>query len=67
MLGSSQSGHRSSLRLLEVAHHEDVIIDARQVAQTLIGRDPELHTAPALAAAIELVERAEQADYLEKA
>jgi ATP-dependent DNA helicase RecG len=67
VLGSSQSGHRSSLRLLEVAHHEDVIIDARQVAQTLIDRDPELHTAPALAAAIELVERAEQADYLEKA
>jgi len=67
VLGSSQSGHRSSLRLLEVAHHEDIIIDARQVAQTLIDRDPELHTAPALAAAIELVERAEQADYLEKA
>jgi ATP-dependent DNA helicase RecG len=67
VLGSNQSGHRSSLRLLEVAHHEDIIIDARQAAQKVIDDDPELQTAPALAAAIEMVERAEQADYLEKA
>jgi ATP-dependent DNA helicase RecG len=66
VLGSVQSGHRSSLRLLEVAAHGDVIIDARQAAQSLLNDDPALVGHPALAAAIDVLEQAQQAEFLEK-
>jgi len=66
VLGSVQSGHRSSLRLLEVAAHADVIIDARQAAQSLLNDDPALVGHPALAAAIDVLEQAQQAEFLEK-
>ena len=67
VLGSSQSGRRSSLRLLEVARHEDVIVDARAAAHDLVDADPSLSGFPALAAAVEELERDEQAEFLEKA
>ena len=66
VLGSVQSGHRSSLRLLEVATHEDVILDARWAAQALLDDDPTLVGYPALAAAIDQLEHAQQAEFLEK-
>jgi ATP-dependent DNA helicase RecG len=41
VLGTSQSGHRSSLRLLHVLEHEDVIVQAREVAAALVADDPD--------------------------
>jgi ATP-dependent DNA helicase RecG len=67
VLGSSQSGRRSSLRLLEVARHESVIVDARDAAHALVAADPDLSRYPALAAAVQTLVRDEQAEFLEKA
>jgi len=66
VLGSSQSGHRSSLRALSVLRDEDVIAQAREEAVELVTRDPELATVPALARAIDAMLDEERADYLEK-
>jgi ATP-dependent DNA helicase RecG len=66
VLGASQSGSRSSLRLLHVLRHEDVIAQARDVASRLVADDPELTGHPGLAAAVMRLHEAEQADYLEK-
>jgi len=49
VLGASQSGRRSSLRLLSVLRDEEVIVAARDAATALIGADPELSAHPALA------------------
>lgn len=48
ILGTAQSGGRSTLRLLRVAEHGEIIAHARQVAADLLARDPELETAPLL-------------------
>lgn len=53
VLGSSQSGARSSLRLLKVATDGDLIADARAAAQTLIDLDPALDSVPALKGAVQ--------------
>lgn len=53
VLGDSQSGDRSSLRLLRVAIDGDIIARARQAAQFLIGGDPGLRTEPVLRQAVE--------------
>ena len=66
VLGSSQSGHRSSLRALSVLRDEDVIVQAREEAVELVSRDPDLVTVPALARAIAAMLDEERADYLEK-
>jgi ATP-dependent DNA helicase RecG len=52
VLGSTQSGARSSLRLLRVAHDGDVIALAREHAAEVIDADPTLSGHPALAAAL---------------
>ncbi|MCB1272807.1 MAG: ATP-dependent DNA helicase RecG [Leucobacter sp.] len=49
ILGTAQSGGRSTLRLLRVAEHGELIAHAREVAATLLDRDPELESAPGLA------------------
>ena len=67
VLGSTQSGRRSSLRLLEVSRHESVIVAARAAALAIIEEDPGLVRSPALAAAVEALQRDEHADFLEKA
>ncbi|MGH3586473.1 MAG: ATP-dependent DNA helicase RecG, partial [Pseudonocardia sp.] len=67
VLGVSQSGRRSSLRLPSVIKHEDVIADARVAASAVVADDPELAGHPALAAAVRQLVESEQADYLEKA
>ena len=66
VLGARQSGVRSSLRLLSVVRHEDVIVDARDTAQGVVDADPPLADHPALAAAVRVLEETEQADYLER-
>ncbi len=67
VLGASQSGRRSSLRLLSVLRDEDVILEAREVATTLVAEDPDLSAHPDLAVQVRRLHEAEQADFLEKA
>ena len=67
VLGATQSGRRSSLRLLSVVEHEEVITRARADATALVGRDPELSGTPALAAQVTALEDTARADWLDKA
>jgi ATP-dependent DNA helicase RecG len=67
VLGASQSGRRSSLRLLSVLRDEAVIADAREDAAALVDADPDLGQHPALRAAVEAVLADQRAEYLEKA
>jgi ATP-dependent DNA helicase RecG len=67
VLGSTQSGRRSSLRLLSVLEHEDVIVEAREAAEGVVGEDRSLARHPALADAVRMLNESERADYLEKA
>jgi ATP-dependent DNA helicase RecG len=66
VLGARQSGIRSSLRLLSVVKDGEVIEEARRVADAIVDADPTLAAHPALAAAVQELERSEQADYLER-
>jgi ATP-dependent DNA helicase RecG len=66
VLGASQSGRRSSLRLLRVIRDEDIIVAAREEAVRLVEDDPQLAAHPALAAAVEGVLAAERAEFLER-
>jgi len=67
VLGASQAGKRSSLRLLSVLRDEQVIADARSEAADVVGADAELAAHPALLAALDAYLDAERGDYLEKA
>jgi ATP-dependent DNA helicase RecG len=67
VLGASQSGTRSSLKLLRLLRDEDVIREARDEAVRLVESDPELVKHPALAQAVQDLVDAERAEYLEKA
>jgi ATP-dependent DNA helicase RecG len=67
VLGASQSGRRSGLRLLSVIRHEDVITDARAAAERVVEDDPVLSLHPDLLRALDRLRENEQADYLEKA
>jgi ATP-dependent DNA helicase RecG len=67
VLGISQSGRRSSLRLLGVIRDEQLIRAAREEATRLVERDPELIERPGLAAALRSLLDEERAGYLEKA
>jgi len=64
--GASQSGVRSSLRLLSVVRDESVIEQARDDANALIAKDPDLAAHPVLAEAVRIVESSDEAEYLEK-
>jgi ATP-dependent DNA helicase RecG len=66
VLGASQAGRRSSLRMLAVLRDEDVITAAREEATELVASDPGLATVPALARAVERLLDEDRADYLEK-
>ena len=67
VLGATQSGRRSSLRLLEVVRDEAVIERARTAAVDIVSADPDLVDHPALRNAIDALVAEEQAEYLEKA
>ena len=58
ILGTAQSGGRSTLRLLRVTEHGELIERSRERAAELLARDPELTSAPLLAA--QLAEEAKQ-------
>ncbi|NUU33372.1 ATP-dependent DNA helicase RecG [Arthrobacter sp. C9C5] len=66
ILGASQSGGRSTLKLLRVLEHEDVIARARQDAQVIVGADPDLAGHAGLAAAIDEYLNPEKEAFLER-
>ena len=66
ILGASQSGGRSTLRLLRVLEHEDVIARARDDAQQIVGKDPVLAGHPELAEAIDKYLNPEKEAFLER-
>jgi ATP-dependent DNA helicase RecG len=66
VLGTRQSGIRSSLRLLSVVRDEAVIEDARDAAAGVVAADPDLADHPALAAAVRELEETEQAEFMER-
>ncbi len=66
VLGTAQSGRRSTLRLLSLRRDEQLIADARVEASDLVASDPDLSGHPALAARVAALVDAERADYLEK-
>ena len=67
VLGASQSGGRSSLRLLRVVRDADVIDQARQDALDVVGMDPELTAWPVLRAAIEDWLSPQREEFLDRA
>ncbi|MET3923063.1 ATP-dependent DNA helicase RecG [Arthrobacter sp. UYEF20] len=66
ILGASQSGGRSTLKLLRVLDHEDIIARARQDAQRIVAADPSLAVHPALAEAIDEYLNPEKEAFLER-
>lgn len=66
VLGVSQSGTRSHLRLLRVLRDESLIDQARSDAQTLIDNDAALAAYPALARELKILQADENADYIDK-
>ncbi|TDC56900.1 ATP-dependent DNA helicase RecG [Jiangella ureilytica] len=67
VLGASQSGRRSSLKLLKVMRHVEIIEQAREDASAVVEGDPDLARHPALLDAVEAVLAEQEADYLDKA
>ncbi|WP_433791827.1 ATP-dependent DNA helicase RecG [Actinoplanes sp. CA-252034] len=66
VLGASQSGKHSHLRLLSLLRDEKLIKEARTEATALIGDDPDLTRHPALAASVAALVDEDRAEYLEK-
>ena len=66
VLGASQSGKHSHLRLLSLLRDEKLIKEARAEADALVGDDPSLSRYPELAASVDALVDEERAEYLEK-
>jgi ATP-dependent DNA helicase RecG len=66
VLGSAQSGGRSSLRILSVIKDADLIAEAREQAIAVVDADPELREHPALRLAVFDLVDTERAEYLDK-
>ncbi len=66
VLGTAQSGRRSSLRLLSVVKDEDLIAEARRTAARIIADDPDLVAHPLLAQAVADLEAQAATEYLDK-
>jgi ATP-dependent DNA helicase RecG len=66
VLGASQSGRRSHLRLLSLLRDADLIAEARTAAEEMIEADPGLDAHPALRDSVAALVDAERAEYLEK-
>jgi ATP-dependent DNA helicase RecG len=60
VLGASQSGVRSGLRLLRVLRDADLIVRARQIASDLLTADPTLEKHPNLAETLSNLDAARQ-------
>ena len=67
ILGASQSGRRSHLKLLSLLRDEELIGEARGAAAALVAADPDLSGLPLLAAQVAALVDEERSEYLEKA
>ena len=67
VLGALQAGRRSSLRLLSVVRHEDVIVEARGDAVQITSKDPDLDLLPGLHRLVAELEDTARADFIAKA
>ena len=65
VLGASQAGARSSLRLLRVLEHVAMLEQTRDIAEECVARDPDL-SEPGVADAVTQVEDAAAAEWLER-
>ncbi|MGR2751462.1 ATP-dependent DNA helicase RecG [Agromyces arachidis] len=66
VLGATQSGRRSSLKLLRVTRDGDLIAEAREAAAAVLADDPGLAGHPALAAAVRRRLDDESTEYLSR-
>jgi ATP-dependent DNA helicase RecG len=66
VLGASQSGTQSHLRLLRVLRDEALIEQAREDAESLIATDNDLSDYPALKVELAQLQRDQSVDYLDK-
>jgi ATP-dependent DNA helicase RecG len=66
VLGATQSGRRSHLRLLSLLRDRELIGEARAEAIVLVEADPELDRHPALRDSVAALVDEERAEYLEK-
>ncbi len=67
VLGTAQSGTKSTLRVLSVVRDVDVIEEARTAAIDLVEREPDLAGDPALRAAVDGLRSRADTDFLDKA
>ena len=66
VLGRAQSGGKSHLRLLRVLRDEQLIIEARELADSMIAADPKLASYPALAREVAIIREEEHSAFLDK-
>lgn len=66
VLGRSQSGGKSHLRLLRVLRDESLIDQAREVAVTILKTDPDLSNLPELNSEVEKLKLDEAARFMDK-
>jgi ATP-dependent DNA helicase RecG len=66
VLGASQSGSRSSLKLLRVLRDADLIAEARTIAEQCIAQDPQLGSNPGLADIVLDMEMDAAGEWLER-
>jgi len=66
VLGSRQSGRKSSLKLLQVVKDIEIVEKARDACKKLIEQDMTLNNAPALQKAVLEIEKETETEYLEK-
>jgi ATP-dependent DNA helicase RecG len=67
ILGATQSGKRSALKLLSLLRDEELIAEARDEARALVTRSPDLAEFPGLASLVASLVTDSKAEYLEKA
>ena len=66
VLGATQSGSRSHLRLLRVLRDESLIESARQIASDLLAEDPELNRYPLLKEELRKLQTDAAAEFIDK-
>ncbi|OLF09641.1 ATP-dependent DNA helicase RecG [Actinophytocola xanthii] len=66
ILGATQSGKHSQLKLLSLLRDAELITEAREVAQRLVTRSPDLREHPGLARMVANLVGDSRAEYLEK-
>jgi ATP-dependent DNA helicase RecG len=66
ILGASQSGRRSQLRLLEVIKDADLVAEAREAAIEWVDFDPALKAWPALQTAVAEINQERPTEFLER-